>query len=69
MAGVKDAIAAAVSELFWITLVAGVLALACMLLLRDVRLRSGQEMRREALAAGEAPAPAPVALPGGEGPF
>jgi EmrB/QacA subfamily drug resistance transporter len=66
MAGVKDAIAAAVSELFWITLVAGLLALVCMLLLRDVRLRSGQEMRREALAAGEAPAPAAVASPGGE---
>jgi EmrB/QacA subfamily drug resistance transporter len=66
MAGVKDAIAAAVSELFWITLVAGLLALVCMLMLRDVRLRSGQEMRREALAVGEAPAPAAVASPGGE---
>ena len=42
---------------------AGVLALVCMLLLRDVRLRSGQEMRREALAGGEAAAPAPVASP------
>jgi hypothetical protein len=56
-AGIKDALAASVAELFWITIVAGLLALVCTLVLRDVTLRSGQERRRESLDAEE-PAPA-----------
>jgi EmrB/QacA subfamily drug resistance transporter len=65
IAAVKDALAAAVAQLFWITLAAGLLALVCTLLLRDARLRGGQELRREELEAAEAPIPAPVA-PSGE---
>jgi EmrB/QacA subfamily drug resistance transporter len=65
IAGIKDALAAAVGGLFWITLGAGLLALGCTLLLRDTRLRGGQELRREVIAAAEAPVPAPVA-PSGE---
>ncbi|MBJ7600884.1 MAG: hypothetical protein DLM67_04795 [Candidatus Nephthysia bennettiae] len=65
-AGIKDALAAAVAQLFWITLAAGLLALVCTLVLRDTRLRGGQELRREVLEEGvEAPIPAPVA-PSGE---
>ncbi|MDQ6789168.1 MAG: MFS transporter [Candidatus Dormibacteraeota bacterium] len=60
-AGIQDALAAAVAELFWITIVAGLLALACTLVLRDVTLRSGQDRRRESLTAEEASAPAPAA--------
>jgi EmrB/QacA subfamily drug resistance transporter len=66
IAGVKDALAAAVAQLFWITLAAGLLALVCTLVLRDTRLRGGQELRREVLDEGaEAPIPAPV-TPSGE---
>src|ERR1700730_11265264 len=56
-AGIKDALAASVAELFCITLVAGLLAPAWALVLRAVTLRSGQERRRESLDAEE-PAPA-----------
>jgi EmrB/QacA subfamily drug resistance transporter len=65
VAGIKDALAAAVAGLFWITLAAGLLALVCTLLLRDTRLRGGQELRREVMEAEEAPIPAPV-TPSGE---
>ncbi|MDQ6743040.1 MAG: hypothetical protein M3Z97_09060, partial [Candidatus Dormibacteraeota bacterium] len=65
IAGIKDALAAAVAGLFWITLAAGLLALVCTLLLRDTRLRGGQELRREVMEAEEAPIPAPV-TPSGE---
>jgi hypothetical protein len=66
IAGVKDALAAAVAQLFWITMAAGLLALVCTLVLRDTRLRGGQELRREVLDEGAgAPIPAPV-TPSGE---
>jgi EmrB/QacA subfamily drug resistance transporter len=65
IAGVKDALAAAVAQLFWLTLAAGLLALVCTLLLRDARLRGGQELRQEVLEAAESPIPAPV-TPSGE---
>ncbi|HEY4866910.1 MAG TPA: MDR family MFS transporter [Candidatus Dormibacteraeota bacterium] len=65
IAGVKDALAAAIAQLFWITLAAGLLALACTLILRDARLRGGQELRQEVLEGAEAPIPAPV-TPTGE---
>jgi EmrB/QacA subfamily drug resistance transporter len=65
VAGIQDALAAAVAQLFWITLIAGAVGLVCTLLLGDVRLRGGQELRREAMAAGELPA-APASAGGAE---
>lgn len=54
IAGSNNALALAIGDLFWITVVAGVLGLACTLILRDMPLRSAQELR----AAGAAPAAA-----------
>jgi EmrB/QacA subfamily drug resistance transporter len=66
IAGIKEALAAAVAQLFWITLAAGLLALVCTLVLRDTRLRSGQELRREVRDGGDVALPAPVAAAGPE---
>jgi EmrB/QacA subfamily drug resistance transporter len=66
LAGIMDALAAAVAQLFWITLAAGLLALVCTLVLRDTRLRGGQELRREAMDASQGPLPAPAAAAGPE---
>jgi EmrB/QacA subfamily drug resistance transporter len=52
IAGANNALALSIGDLFWITIVSGVLGLACCLLLRDRPLRSGTEMRSaEPLAA------------------
>jgi EmrB/QacA subfamily drug resistance transporter len=54
VAGVNDAFALAVASLFWIAVVAGLLALGCTLGLRDLRLRGAADMRREITGAAEA---------------
>jgi hypothetical protein len=66
IAGIKDALAAAVAELFWITFIAGLLALGCTLILHDTRLRGGQELRRESLGVTEESVAAPAAAPSAE---
>jgi EmrB/QacA subfamily drug resistance transporter len=53
IAGANNALALSIGDLFWITIVSGVLGLACCLLLRDRPLRSGAELRSGALAAPE----------------
>jgi hypothetical protein len=45
IAGANNALALSIGDLFWITLVAGVLGLACTLALRDLPLRSAAELR------------------------
>ena len=45
IAGANDAMALAIGDLFWITIVAGVLGLAFTLILRDLPLRSVAEMQ------------------------
>ena len=50
IAGANNALALSIGDLFWITIVSGVLGLACCLLLRDRPLRSGAELRSGALA-------------------
>jgi EmrB/QacA subfamily drug resistance transporter len=45
IAGANNALALSIGDLFWITIVSGVLGLACCLLLRDRPLRSGTELR------------------------
>jgi EmrB/QacA subfamily drug resistance transporter len=50
IAGANNALALAIGDLFWITIVSGVLGLACCLLLRDRPLRSGAELRSGANA-------------------
>jgi EmrB/QacA subfamily drug resistance transporter len=55
IAGANDALALAIGDLFWITIVAGALGLVCTLILRDRPLRSLGE------AADQGCAPSPVA--------
>jgi EmrB/QacA subfamily drug resistance transporter len=50
IAGANNALALSIGDLFWITIVSGVLGLACCLLLRDRPLRSGSELRSGAIA-------------------
>ena len=50
IAGANNALALSIGDLFWITIVSGVLGLACCLLLRDRPLRSGAELRSGAIA-------------------
>jgi EmrB/QacA subfamily drug resistance transporter len=45
IAGANNALALAIGDLFWITIVAGVLGLAFTLILRDLPLRSAAELR------------------------
>ncbi len=52
IAGANNALALSIGDLFWITIVSGVLGLACTLLLRDRPLRSAAELRSGAVAAG-----------------
>lgn len=52
IAGANNALALSISDLFWITIVSGVLGLACTLMLRDRPLRSAAELRSGAMAAG-----------------
>jgi EmrB/QacA subfamily drug resistance transporter len=54
IAGANNALALAIADLFWITIVSGVLGLACTLLLRDRPLRSATELRSGSLASPEA---------------
>jgi len=51
IAGANDAIALSIGDLFWITVVAGLLGLLCTLALRDRPLRTAAELRSEAIAA------------------
>jgi len=51
IAGANNALALAIGDLFWITIVAGVLGLACTLILRDLPLRSAAELAAPAAAA------------------
>jgi hypothetical protein len=50
--GANDALALAIGDIFWVTIVAGVLGLACTLILRDLPLRSVVEMQPGAASAG-----------------
>jgi MFS family permease len=52
IAGADNALALSIGDLFWITLVAGALGLACTLILRDLPLRSAAELRSAAAAVG-----------------
>ncbi len=55
LAGINDAFAISVANLYWISLPAAGLALLCTLALRDLRLRGAAELRQEL-----APAPTPA---------
>jgi hypothetical protein len=46
--GANDALALAIGDLFWITVITGVLGLACTLVLRDMPLRTARDIRAEA---------------------
>ncbi|HKW72424.1 MAG TPA: MFS transporter, partial [Candidatus Dormibacteraeota bacterium] len=50
IAGSNDALALAIGDLFWITVVAGVLGLMLTLILRDLPLRTARELRAEGLS-------------------
>jgi hypothetical protein len=55
IAGANNTLALSIGDLFWITIVSGVLGLACCLLLRDRPLRSTAELRSGAITGeGEA---------------
>ncbi|HSS94018.1 MAG TPA: MDR family MFS transporter [Candidatus Dormibacteraeota bacterium] len=49
MEGANTALALSIGDLFWVTVVAGALGLACTLLLRDRPLRSASELRSDSL--------------------
>ena len=54
IAAANNALALSIGDLFWITIVSGVLGLACCLMLRDRPLKSGEELRSGAAKpAGE----------------
>src|SRR6202165_495323 len=54
IAGADNALALSIGDLFWITIVAGALGLACTLILRDLPLRSAAELRSgAATSAGD----------------
>jgi EmrB/QacA subfamily drug resistance transporter len=64
IAGANNALALSIGDLFWITIVSGVLGLACTLVLRDRPLRTAAELRASAGLQGrdgEVAAPEPVA--------
>jgi EmrB/QacA subfamily drug resistance transporter len=54
IAAANNALALSIGDLFWITIISGVLGLACCLLLRDRPLRSGKELRSGAIAVTDA---------------
>ena len=63
IAGANDALALSIGDLFWITIVSGVLGLAFTLLLRDLPLRSAAELRSGAVSAsGDGQVPAAVVV-------
>ena len=47
VAGANDALALAIGDLFWITIVAGALGLVCTLILRDLPLRTAADLQVE----------------------
>ena len=49
IAGADNALALSIGDLFWITLVAGALGLACTLILRDRPLRGAAELKSDAM--------------------
>ena len=53
VAGANDALALAIGDLFWITVMAGLLRLACTLTLRDLPLRTARELRAQAAGIAE----------------
>jgi hypothetical protein len=64
IAGANNALALSIGDLFWITIVSGVLGFACTLILRDRPLRTASELRASAGLQGgdgEVAAPEPVA--------
>jgi EmrB/QacA subfamily drug resistance transporter len=61
IAGANNTLALAIGDLFWITIVSGVLGLAFTLLLHDRPLRSAAEMRSSSLADGADGEGAPIA--------
>ena len=61
IAGANDALALAIGDLFWITVISGVLGLVCTLLLPDRPLRTATELRAQAL--GELPEPVSTSAP------
>jgi EmrB/QacA subfamily drug resistance transporter len=62
---VHEAFTVAVANLFWISLIAGAMALVCTLILRDIPLRSATELRQETLAEAPQAAPTPRLAPAG----
>ena len=50
IAGANNALALSIGDLFWITIVSGLMGLLCTLLLRDRPLRTAEELRTNALA-------------------
>ena len=61
IAGANNALALAIGDLFWITIVSGVLGLIFTLILRDRPLRSAAELRSSSLADGADAARTPIA--------
>jgi MFS family permease len=55
IAGADNALALAIGDLFWITIVSGVLGLVCTLILRDLPLRSAAELQADPQAGVAAP--------------
>jgi len=60
IAGANNALALSIGDLFWITIVSGVLGLACTLLLRDRPLRSAAELRSGSMVGADGDQTAPV---------
>jgi hypothetical protein len=58
----NEALALAIGDLFWVTVVSGLLGLTFTLFLRDRPLRSAQDLRAEAAGAGLEGEPSPVGL-------
>src|SRR6202158_4845591 len=54
IAAAHDALALSIGDLFWITIVSGVLGLACCLMLRDRPLRTTAELRSGSASSGQA---------------
>ncbi|MGH7759922.1 MAG: MDR family MFS transporter [Candidatus Dormibacteraceae bacterium] len=55
IAGANDALALAIGDLFWVTVIAGVLGLLCTLTLRDLPLKTARELRAQAGPTTEMP--------------
>jgi hypothetical protein len=64
IAGANDALALAIGDLFWITVIAGVLGFLCTLMLRDLPLKTARELRAQATPSNGVPAAAGLAADG-----